>query len=345
MQTIDWCLTLLCLVVCGISAVTDVRTEKIRNQVVLPTAVLSFGLHLWLSILRGSYILYLLNVGLIALFSIALYALHFMGAGDSKLLICIMAALPEQLYAGAMPGYFGSARLLIYIFSVCLICILIESLYLLIRYRTPHPPLGKVFAGSLLKNYLRGLAVMTFVNELLFLTVPEFYTEHQYLVSLLDLILIGFTSEYALFTSNALVYFMLGCEAVIAFLTPYGERITHGELRLYLVFLLMILIRRFCIDRYNYKTVPTAQVKSGMILSLPTTMQMQRSRVKGLPGLSTEDLRSRLTAEEAESVRRWEHSRYGSAEITVVRVLPLGLFIAVGTFLFLIERTLIYLWS
>ena len=81
---------------------------------------------------------------------------------------------------------------------------------------------------------------------------------------------------------------------------------------------------------YNYKTIPTEDVTEGMVLSGTDTLFMQQSRVKGLPALSDETLRSRITAEEADSVKRWGKSKYGKSEISIVRKIPFAAFLSIG---------------
>ena len=67
-----------------------------------------------------------------------------------------------------------------------------------------------------------------------------------------------------------------------------------------------------------------------MILSAFSSMMMQSSKITGLPGISTEDLRNRLTEEEAESVRRWGKSAKGVSEVSIVKKIPFAIFLAMG---------------
>ena len=67
-----------------------------------------------------------------------------------------------------------------------------------------------------------------------------------------------------------------------------------------------------------------------MILSTASTLQMQTSRVRGLPGISHEDLRDRLTEEQANSVRRWGKTEKGNEMVTIMRRVPFALFLAIG---------------
>ena len=60
------------------------------------------------------------------------------------------------------------------------------------------------------------------------------------------------------------------------------------------------------------------------------------SKINGLPMAMTEDLRSRLSEEEAESVVRWKGSKQGSETVTIVKKIPFAIFIALGVLVFLI---------
>lgn len=91
---------------------------------------------------------------------------------------------------------------------------------------------------------------------------------------------------------------------------------------------------RILIATQSYQVIQTALVRPGMILSTASSMQFIASRVKGLPGISTEDLRSRLTEEQAESIKRWEHSAKGQPQITIVRKIPFAIFISLGFVLY-----------
>ena len=96
------------------------------------------------------------------------------------------------------------------------------------------------------------------------------------------------------------------------------------------LFVLAVVLVKLLLTGQNYQTIPTAQVQKGMILSTATTVLFLQSRVKGLPKVSTEDLRSRLTQQEAESVRRWEHSATGKPQVMIVRKIPFAIFIFLG---------------
>ena len=100
---------------------------------------------------------------------------------------------------------------------------------------------------------------------------------------------------------------------------------------------------RLISEKYNYKTIPTSEVRKGNILSAATVMSFKPSRVQGLPTGMTEDLRSRITAEEAESIHRWKNSSLGKPFVVIVRKIPFATFISIGTIIFLLIEV-IMLW-
>ena len=103
-----------------------------------------------------------------------------------------------------------------------------------------------------------------------------------------------------------------------------------------IIFIAIILVFRSLAEKYNYKRIPTSEVKKGMIMSFNTILLFKTSRVKGLPLVTTEDFRTRITDIESDSIKRWENSKNGQHEITIVRKLPFAVFITLGTVMFLI---------
>lgn len=86
------------------------------------------------------------------------------------------------------------------------------------------------------------------------------------------------------------------------------------NIRIYAI-LLVVLLLRYLVSGYNYAEIETNQVKAGMILSVATVLEFQKSRVKGLPVATNEDMSTRLSEEEADAIRRWEQSKYGKEKL------------------------------
>jgi len=95
------------------------------------------------------------------------------------------------------------------------------------------------------------------------------------------------------------------------------------------IMVVVLLIFQMTIKTILYEEIKIADLKKGMILSTISSMMMQNSRVRGLPSVSTEDLKSRLTEEQVNSICRWSKSRKIET-ITIVRKIPFAIFIFSG---------------
>ena len=95
------------------------------------------------------------------------------------------------------------------------------------------------------------------------------------------------------------------------------------------IMVVVLLIFQMTIKTILYEEIKIADLKKGMILSTISSMMMQNSRVRGLPLVSTEDLKSRLTEEQVNSICRWSKSRKIET-ITIVRKIPFAIFIFSG---------------
>lgn len=337
MTTIDWILVVICLAVCTFSAFTDIRFEKIKNIVIFPAIGITFILNFVNCIFSGKLILFLVNFIFITLFGVLLYGLHSMGAGDSKLLSFVSVATPVCFYENTVSGWFGEILVLVNIFVVCMIYLIGESFYMMVILKNRGSPSRKFNVLRFLLGYLKGIVVITAINQILWFTCNTFYVENQYVVMILNCLISSKFYEVKVISRWYILIPMSVLEIFVAFATSYRQRFIGFDYRMFIIFIIYLIIRNFFVDRYNYKVISTSKVKAGMVLSMQTTLLMAKSRVKGLPKISTEDFRSKITLSEAESIHRWEKSKYGASEVLIVRYLSFGFFIALGTFLFVIE--------
>lgn len=96
------------------------------------------------------------------------------------------------------------------------------------------------------------------------------------------------------------------------------------------IFTALLVLCQMAIRTNLYREIPTSEVKKGMILSMASSMPMQASRIQGLPGISTEDLKDRLTTEQAESIKRWGKTQKGLDSLMIVKKIPFAIFISFG---------------
>ena len=108
-----------------------------------------------------------------------------------------------------------------------------------------------------------------------------------------------------------------------------------------LIYLLVSMITmefRKVSGKYNYKEIETNKVQVGMILSVESSILFRNSRVKNLPGLSTEQTDSRLKDKEVDAIKRWAKTKKGINHMIIVKYIPFAPFMLLGYIEFIILK-------
>ena len=156
----------------------------------------------------------------------------------------------------------------------------------------------------------------------------DWYEKHPFVVIGVNICIILIISNIKIFKRRSLI--ILAFIGSLLFSIIFQEWFLDEKRIKYYLLMIVIMIVRSVISEYNYETIPTKDVKKGMILSTFTTMMMVNSKVKGLPEISKEDMRNRLTEEEAQAVIRWGKSKKGMENVQIVRKTPFAIFICLG---------------
>ena len=101
------------------------------------------------------------------------------------------------------------------------------------------------------------------------------------------------------------------------------------------LFVFALVLCQMTIKTSIYEDIEIADLKKGMILTTFSSMLMQKSITKGLPAVSHEDLRSRLTEQEIESIKLWAKATK-IRSLTIVKKIPFAIFISIGLFFYCI---------
>ena len=341
MSVIDIVLISVSLLICLSTAITDLKKRIIPNIILYPFFCISFPLNLIYSIIHAQSIFYLRNVIFACGFAIILFALHFFSAGDSKLLITLAAAIPTSLYQNTLDGWFPILTWLIALFSFSFLYLVIESIWFAIRGKERffcHLSFKKVIF-----NGLQRWILVTAINESIWLFFPAFYASNTYTIILLDFFIMIIIADLALQLPIFIYIILCAVDLIVGIACGYLNGFHMSEFLLFPLIFVFALFQRY-LSAYNYYRMATDSVEKGMILSLQSSLLLQASNIQGLPELSTEDTRSKLTEMEAESIRKWAKTKGGQLEIILVRTLPFGALIAAGTFIFLLERVIYWLW-
>lgn len=320
------------------TSVTDIKYGIVSNKSIISALAVGTFVNIFYYLQYEDVFvkLYFINLTGMIILSVLLYGFHFWAAGDSKLLICMTVLIPARLYETGnrilVPGIF----LFIMIFLLAYFYVLAESVIYLFRQKKRYrdSKITKQKVKSFIVQYLISMLYLTALGSIWRFFFEKLYEDNIILFTIGNIFIVILINRIRLLQSKI-------CILVITLMDLYIIMF-HRGIQLHLIsflILLVIYLLRYFMNEYNYEEIPTETVKKGMVLSYMTIMQFTRSKVKGLPEETREDMKSRITEEQAEAVRRWKSSKYGKETIVIVRKVPFAIFIFLGTAVFLIVRT------
>lgn len=318
---------------------TDIKDGIIQNKILLLMSIVGIIINvIYFFILKNEFlIIYFTNLIIVSIIAFCFYVFHLWAAGDSKLLICINILFPARLYDNDQFSFAPSINAIIYIFLAAYIYIVIDSIFKFIKKEKFYikkfnglKEIKKFFVQYIISFlYLRG------IGQILKFALKDFYYKNQLFFSFINIFIILIIHSKGVLKKW---YFILITMVInIAFYQNFS--INSVSLYSYVV-LFIVLLLRYLLNGYNYKEIPTNTVTKGMVLSKSTIMYFIPSKVKGLPKVTYEDMRSRLSQEEVEAIIRWKDSKYGKNTITIVSKIPFAVFIIIGELTYFIVRIL-----
>lgn len=277
----------------------------------------------------------LIGIGLLWSISVVLYVFHIWAAGDCKLLMVLAILIPYETYIKSFSPLFSLILVVVFSFALSYIYLIVDSVYHSLK-RKKIINKNNLITGTktFLIRYISNLSYITMIDLIIRLAFPYFFTHFWMLIAAINVCTI--LSLRTIKPISLYNKFIVPCLIVICliFKIVLGIQVITVSIMLHYLIVLAAMFFRLLISEYNYEDINTSDVKSGMILSLSDTMLFVNSRIKGLPKLSTEDLRSRLTDEEANSVIKWGKSKLGKKTVKIVRKTPFAIFISLGVIIF-----------
>ena len=310
----------------------------IKNKWIFPAFGISFILN---SIYYGIFvsdliILYLVNIFASTVLSLLIYKFHFWGAGDSKLLILIASLIPARLYYDALIPI-PTLVITVFTFAIAFLYLVIEAITLGIKDKT----LLKLSSGQSIKKrisgfvygYIASYAYISLISIIETFVFKDYIRNGSYIFILLNFFVVLTVFSFQILKKwYIIVPIMITDVVLMLVLSDISIKSLFSVKSIIIVAVVMIF--REIADKYNYKEIKTDDIKEGQILSFKTVLCFNASKVKGLPITTTEDFRSRITSEQAESIKKWKNSKNGQDTITIVRKLPFAIFITIGTIAF-----------
>jgi len=324
----------------GFSSYSDLKDSIIPNRLLVRCAIPAVICDIiYYPAWAAEYLpLFFVNLAVLTVVGIIFYAYNLWAAGDCKLLMVVGLCIPGRFYTFMGNGFGVSFYIVAIVFSIAFLYVVAESIVLSIKN---HELFKITFGGFGLKealiSYFSMVGALTVVSILLSQLFPALSEQSEAISVAINFLIVLTLIQIRQHVSKKVIVIAMIVSwvivAVFSYIGIYGVKFSFNIWSWVLVLVVMAL--RLASDKYNYRTIPTSEVKAGQILSAATVMGMAASRVHGLPTSSTEDLRSRLTAEEADSVHRWEASAHGKPYVVIVRKIPFAVFIAAGTLAFL----------
>ena len=323
---------------------SDLKTGKIPNKSILRAVLIgTLAIVPYYAFFASDCLAaYGVNNLLTVVICLLLYATGIWGAGDCKFLCAIIFLFPARLYCLDGRSLASSFLLIALVFISAFIYVFGETIYLGIKR---GDLMGRTKMSFNIKSYLRGFffyfLFLNLLHSLFAWIVPGMLLEDAILLTAFhfSLLLIAMQLE------PKVSWGIIGLMALLwvgMLLTKFTRFSFSGiDWKTYIVAFLLIVYRSVA-EKYNYQNLEVEELRPGMILSFVTIMMFMGSKVQGLPTSTTEDLKSRLTEDEVESIKRWSKTKSGCKEIIIVRKMPFALFISIGTILFALLEVLMF---
>lgn len=327
-------LVLLLVAVGACASYTDIRWGIVKNKDLLPITVIGIAIDIvYYGVFTRDIIKdFLLNLLIMATVLIFLYKTNSFAGGDLKLGIVMALLYPARLYLVYRHNIYTLIFALGIAFVYGYIWLLGDSVVRFFRKKD-------IRKTAYIRNYFLKFIIMYFVASVyvmlmsMLLTILSRGQIPEWLLWLLCLCIAWIVRKEKMLRKWFILIPVIICVIIIAAvwrLLPFS--ISPGT---YIFTGALILCQMF-INTNLYKDIKTDDVKAGMILSTASTVLMQSSRIKDMPGLSSESLKDRLTDDESEAVRKWGKSEKGEESVAIVKKIPFALFIAAGFLTYLI---------
>ena len=337
MSSVVWIKIGVLVFFCLYATIDDIFRGIVSNRVVAITIILGIILTIAECIISPDRIPRILITCLVfVLSSLCLFLTRIWAGGDSKMMFAIALLVPYEETRYSFAGVNPCIMILALSFALGYVYLIVESI---LRYRkgvncfSCNGDKISQRIGESIVNWLICTIHINLINSILLLVFHISFGDNRLVIYAMNylfaLIIIGFK----VFRNRVIILISVILNIMIPLVFSVDIRLKH-RLITSLIVMTAICIRVF-VDKFNYQEIEFADLKKGMILSMATTIQFSSSRIKNLPQISTENLKSRLTATEVEAVKKWCEKKQVN-RLTVVRKIPFAVFLSLGSLIYVI---------
>lgn len=318
---------------CVICTRSDLKTGLIYNKVLATFALAAVMVNLFYYGYFAIDILptFLANITVVVIVSLYLFYTHSFAGGDCKMTIVAALLFPARYY-----WMIGSSNMtLVFAIAFALFsgyCYLLgTSLWAIVQRKAELTPASiKQTIFRFLQSYISASLYLCLANYMLIIFSQRVIYINAWITRGLCLVVAWCVGRFQALRKRTVTIPIACIVILISFATktiPISLNADNYILTLILVFCQM------AIRTTVYESVEVEQLKKGMILTTFSSVMLQQSITRGLPGISTEDLRSRLTEDEIASIKIWAKATHTNS-LMIVKKIPFAVFISSGYLLY-----------
>lgn len=325
----------LCLItaLCYLCTRSDFRHGMIYNKVLAVFLALAIALDVvyYGFFVQDLFYNFIVNVLVVVVVCLYLFYSHSFAGGDCKMMIVAALLFPARFY-----WVYGNNNItLVFIIAFAIFAgycyLLVSSVWAIVTKKVVITfDYVKSYLLDFLKSYITAMIYISLLNRLISIVYSHGFDVNVWIMRLLCLMVAWCIGRYACFKKWFLIFPTAGIGLIISIVTKTSPISLNPE---NYILVLLLLICQMTIKTTIYEKVEVSQLKKGMILTTFSSMLMQTSITKGLPGISTEDLKSRLTNEEIESIQIWAKATH-TESLTIVKKIPFAIFISIGILIY-----------
>lgn len=327
----------LCLVVllCRSCAKSDISSGIVPNKMLAAyfAVAIAYDIAYYGFFASDLVAAFLIDAIVVALVALVLFYTHSFAGGDCKLAIVLALLFPAGCYA----DIWGTNCTLIAALVISLVfgyAYLLANLVVLL-FKKKATITFDYMRSSLLsfaKSYLAAISYISLIGSVVSL-LGSFDSSVHIWVTRITCVIVALCVGRFPFLRKWCFFVPAAC--VAALVSAVSTTIPISLKPEYIALVLVLFLCQAAIKTTVYERVDVDGLRKGMILTTISSALMQTSITKGLPGVSTEDLRSRLTDEEVASIRIWAKATR-TTSLTIVKKIPFAALLGAGFFAYAI---------
>lgn len=329
MIIIEGTMFLFLIILSVMTVKSDLREGMIYNKTLLPFMILALLLDsiYYIFLVSDIFLDFLINTGIIILLCLFLFYTHSFAGGDCKLCIVMALLYPGRFYL----IYAGSVYTLLFAVGFAIffgyVYLLVSSVLKLIKRRNRMTiDYVKSYLLAFVYSFVSATIYISAINLLNYFLYCQGININFWFVRVLCIGVAWLVGKYKVLKK----WYLLGSVAILDVILAVALKMMPISINPEnYILVIVLLLCQMTIKTNLYEEIEVCNLKKGMILSTISSMMMQNSRVRGLPGISAEDLRNRLSEEEVSSVKRWAEGR-DIVTISIVKKIPFAVFLAMG---------------